>query len=110
MLVVLVPAALLDTKSGPKSASNSTASHMEMIASDAHISRTSTREYRRTRSEGANGASGATADISYTSFPHEDAPAAPPAHLCRSGDRWLELRSPSHHGSVVASVKVSVFE
>ena len=41
---------------------------------------------------------------------HEDAPAGAPAHLCRSANRWLELRSPSHHGAVVESVKVSVFE
>src|SRR5690349_20269534 len=37
-IVVLFPALVFDTKSGPKIASKRTASHMTAIASDAHIS------------------------------------------------------------------------
>jgi hypothetical protein len=66
--IVVVPEALLTTRSGPNSASNSTASHITAIASDAHISTTRTCENNRRLSGGAPEASCETVVKSNTSF------------------------------------------
>src|SRR5690348_12981225 len=69
MLVVFAATPLLETRSGPNSASKRTASHIETIASEAHISRTRTRACQRGPSEAADGAAGATVDISHLLSP-----------------------------------------
>src|SRR5689334_14292052 len=66
MLVVLAPAPLLATRSGPKTEQNRTASHIAEMASDAHISLTSTREYHRGRWAAVGGTCAETVDMSIT--------------------------------------------
>src|SRR6185436_16936501 len=68
MVVVLAPAPLMATKSGPKMEQNSTASHIAVMANEAHISLTSTRENHRGRSAAVGGACADTVDMSNTSF------------------------------------------
>src|SRR5262245_55113130 len=62
------PPALLVTMSGPKTASNSTASHITTIASDAHISLTWRRPDQRSLSSTAPVGGCEIVDILHTSF------------------------------------------
>lgn len=79
--IVVVPEALLTTRSGPNSASNSTASHITAIASDAHISWTRTCENNRRLSDSASEDPCEAVVKSNTSFPSNSRAGRGAAHL-----------------------------
>ena len=79
--MVDVPEALLITRSGPNSESNSTASHITAIATDAHISGTRVCENDQRRSGRAPVDSCEAVVTSNTSFLSNSRAGRGPAHL-----------------------------
>src|SRR5438034_55470 len=79
-MVVLFPSAVVETKSGPQTASDRTASHITAIASDAHISGTRSRTANRGRSGTALGRSCEVVDISHL-LPAKSVPGRPQSRI-----------------------------